>query len=586
MYCQVFIGRFDGRYRKRAVFASIVFFAGLVVIATSVFAPRGYHLSHWPLRYTKPLDQRRIPSKPYVEVVDPADDVTFPYSVYRSHPARPPRVLIEASGAALAEGYFFVTAQLVCGDGELTRTPYVFDSDGELVFAATPDCTVSTGNFRAQNLGGRPYLTTWRGQMTEGASVGHAYGEVVFWDEEYEETVVGLHGEAINANVVNDTALRGFVDVHEQRTTERGSVLVTVYNITTTDASHAGGSADQWVMDGLVYEIDVVTEEVTFAWSALDHIHPAHSWSPVDISIHGLEAQGAPWDAFHLNSVEPVFNSDSVKPDQFLISCRSTHSIYLVNRDGSIAWTLFGGDSGEHVGDFGPLGKNGTFAWQHDARLLLHERDRMIISLFDNHRNDTLPITTLSRGIVLELALPPDPAISPKVLRSTHVENESAAWQGNYQADLSNGNELLSYGDKPFVVEFGPGPNGSREERWRARFGFDRVIPSYRGWKMVWKGTPKRWDPSLVAEVDEYRGDDMDRVVAYVSWNGATDIAYYQLYCSSGKWAGMRKIGTLAKQGFETTFHFDAARSSCLQIGAVSSKGVERMSNVVCLSVV
>jgi hypothetical protein len=97
--------------------------------------------------------------------------------------------------------------------------------DGELVFAAPPADNAATANFRVQTYRGRPHLTTWRGTLTEGQQVGHAYGEVVFYDEEYEETVMGIRDDSINANMA-DAVLAGYVDLHEQKMTDWGSILV------------------------------------------------------------------------------------------------------------------------------------------------------------------------------------------------------------------------------------------------------------------------------------------------------------------------------------------------------------------------
>jgi hypothetical protein len=274
-----------------------------------------------------------------------------------------------------------------------------------------------------------------------------------------------------------------------------------------------------------------------------------------------------------LNSIDPA------GPNHFLISSRSTWCIYLVDRhDGSIVWTL----QGNHGGDFGQLPANGSFLWQHDARMLAWGEGRMVISLFDNHRNDSASVTTLSRGTVLELDLPPDSSRPPKVLRSTHVANGSAAWQGSFQAELSNGNELLSLGDKPYVVEFGSGPNGMREEVWCARFGYDGHVPTYRGLKFPWRGTPRKWDPSLVAEVNGLDGDTV-RVTAYVSWNGATDVQHWQLFTTIDGWPNMEKAGIIAKHGFETMFEIELEQESCLYVVAVSGLSNERLSNLVCL---
>ncbi|SMR64679.1 unnamed protein product [Zymoseptoria tritici ST99CH_3D1] len=562
---------------RRVLRWSILLFVSFAAVA-SIFALRKNDQERWAglttdQHYQQPQKhQHIIPSRRNSQVIDPADGKTWPYRVFKSDSARPPRVEISGTGPELSDDFLFVTGQFILENGELDRAPYMFSADGELVFAATRVDGTSTGNFLVQEYLGRPHLTTWRGMLTKGAQVGHGYGALVLLDENYEETVVDVRDESINTNQ-DEAVSPGIVDIHEQRLTWRDSVLVSVYNATTTNATHIGGQEHQSILDGLVYEIDIATQEVLWSWSALEHISLEDSACPIGLSVHGEDASTVPWDAFHLNSIDPV------GADHFLVSIRSTWSIYLVNRHTKrIVWTLHG----QRGGDFGALPANGTFRWQHDARLMKYDEDRMVISLFDNHRNDTPPAATLSRGLVLELALPPDSSVPPKVLRSTHVANDSAAWQGNYQAQLSNGNELLSYGDKAYVVEFGPGSNGERDETWRARYGFDGVVPSYRGFKLPWKGMPRRWDPSLVVEADKYE-DDKAKVTAYVSWNGATDVAHWQLYTSDQSGSRKEKAGIVMKYGFETMFELDVERRACLQIAAVSSNGTERLSNLVCV---
>jgi hypothetical protein len=48
-------------------------------------------------------------------------------------------------------------------------------------------------------------------------------------------------------------------DLHESYVTDRGSLLVTGYNLTQADLTSVNGSAQGWVYDSLFFDIDIET---------------------------------------------------------------------------------------------------------------------------------------------------------------------------------------------------------------------------------------------------------------------------------------------------------------------------------------
>jgi len=76
----------------------------------------------------------------------------------------------------------------------------------------------------------------------------------------------------------------------------------------------------------------------------------------------------ADWDFFHINSVD--LDGD----DNLLVSSRSTHTVYKLDRSGAIVWRLGGKSS-----DF-DMGAGSNFAWQHDAR----RQPDGTLTIFDN----------------------------------------------------------------------------------------------------------------------------------------------------------------------------------------------------------
>lgn len=503
-----------------------------------------------------------------VHVVRPEHPETWPYRVFKSSPWMPPNISVTVNRPGLADGYLFMTPKGRGGDDGIQQSaPFVMTSDNELVYAYNE--SHGTNGLRVQEIAGKPHLTFWQGETT----IGRGYGQIILLDEQYHETVVDLHA-SINWVLGGDCEAPGLIDYHEHVVTPQGTILVTAYNNTPTDLRAADGPEDGWAMDSLFYEIDIATRETLFSWSALDHIPIATSHLPVQ-SYMGDGTMSRAWDFFHINSIQKL-------GDNFLINSRHMWACYLISgQDGHIIWKLSGSGDGGH---FGPVPEHGTFRWQHDARAHNVTEKSMAISVFDNHNmvqdNGTMP----TRGLLLEVALPPDAARPPVVLRDLQDSNRFySGSQGSYDAALSNGNQLMCYGPSPVVREYGPAHDGS-DLLWEGRVGLDDKVQTYRAFKAEWHATPQGWNPSLVIEADGGGGggggeDQLLR--GYVSWNGATDVEAWVVYI--GRPGGeMHKAGRAMKKGFETVFQVRAGKGACVKVAAERGREEVRDSNVVC----
>src|SRR5205807_2169209 len=70
---------------------------------------------------------------------------------------------------------------------------------------------------------------------------------------------------------------------------------------------------------------------------------------------------------------------------------------------------------------------------------------------------------------------------------------------------------------------------------------------SYRAFRRTWKGVPQHI-PDVTAKRDPASG----KVTAYVSWNGATDVAaYWQVHAGPAA-NDLRPVGVARRHGFET----------------------------------
>ena len=278
-----------------------------------------------------------------------------------------------------------------------------------------------------------------------------------------------------------------------------------------TDLSPIGGPKDGMVWDGIVQEVDIETGEVLFEWHSLEHVG-------VEESYIGLpEDPDYLYDYFHNNSID-------VEPDGNLLLCaRNTWTVYKVVRSsGEVLWRLGGKKS-----DF-EMGPGTRSAYQHDAR---RQRDGTI-TIFDNGAHPK--VHDQSRGIVVELD---EEKMSAKQLREyTSPKKPLATSQGNMQL-LPNSNVLIGWGSQPFVSEF----SHEGELLFEARFPPDGE--SYRAFRFLWSGHPTD-EPAVEVE----QGPE-DKVKLYASWNGATEVATWEVLAGPRQ-SRLESVGSVAPGRF------------------------------------
>ena len=205
----------------------------------------------------------------------------------------------------------------------------IVDNDGEAIWE-NPLAGKVTTNFRVQRYRDSPVLTWWEGTI----ELGHGVGEYVIADASYSTI----------RRVQASGGLRG--DLHEFVLTPRGTALLTSYIVTEADLSSVGGSRKGTVQDAVFQELDLATGKLLLEWHSLERIPFEESYATVT----------ADWDFFHINSVD--LDSDG----NLLVSSRSTHTVYKIDRSGKILWRL----GGKHS-DFA-MAPGSAFAWQHDVR--------------------------------------------------------------------------------------------------------------------------------------------------------------------------------------------------------------------------
>ena len=115
-----------------------------------------------------------------------------------------------------------------------------------------------------------------------------------------------------------------------------GDVWVTVVRTVRQNLTSYGGPRDGVVVDSGVQEYNLATHRLLRTWDALNP--GGRPNVPLSDSEQPLTPQ--PWDAYHLNAVQPL-------PDgNLLISMRDTWGVYLINPvTDRVLWTLGGKDS-------------------------------------------------------------------------------------------------------------------------------------------------------------------------------------------------------------------------------------------------
>lgn len=402
--------------------------------------------------------------------------------------------------------------------------PVILDTNGELVWMSADFGTIM--NFNIQTYKGKDYITFWNGHKT--GSVGQ--GDMVMLDSNYK---VAYRIQAVGPGNTGD--------LHEFRLTNDGTALITVFNNTEYDLTNFGGfrPANGWLTDGMFQEVDVETNELLFEWRAIDHFDPVDTYY---FDPFGGYVESHPFDYYHLNSIE----KDS--KGNYLVSSRHYHHIaYIDGKTGDVLWTL-----GGHSKDFKDLshGKATEHQWQHNARWV--DEEKGILSFMDNGVAGPLHVDApFSKGTMVQLDLE---KMTAKHLHSYIADAKvRAASQGNLQV-IDDDQVLVGWGATAAYSEFTMDGSVLCEVHFAASslFWWERW-KTYRVYRHLgWVGKPD-YPPSA-----KIQGDKL-----YVSWNGATEVKYWQLQGTKHEHheEDFESIETIQKQHFEESFTLPTEKS-------------------------
>jgi len=121
-----------------------------------------------------------------------------------------------------------------------------------------------------------------------------------------------------------------------------------------------------------------------------------------------------------------------------------------------------------------------------------------------------------------------------------------------------NGDVFVGWGAAPVFSEFSPGGRLLLDGR------LTRGKGNYRAIRARWSGTPKT-KPAVAA-----RRTRAGRMLVYASWNGATEVARWQVLTGRSA-SSLRGVASKARTGFETEIAAKAA--SRVAVRALDARG-------------
>jgi hypothetical protein len=420
---------------------------------------------------------------------------------------RPPAVTVFRNAGGTEPGLLFLAPS--SGPGQ--RGGLIVDDRGEPVWFH-PTTPVATMNLRAAVYRGKPVLTWWEGKTEHGLGV----GTHVIMDDAYREIARFPAGAGLGA------------DLHELIVTPEGTALVTAWEIRNRDLRSVGGKRRWPVIAGVVQELELPSGRVLFEWNSLDHVAPRESYAAV----------GPRFDYFHVNSI------DVASDGNLIVSARDTWAVYKIHRrSGRVIWRLGGRRS-----DF-RMGRGSAFAWQHDARE--HDGGRLL-SIFDNGGSPW--VQPQSRALLLDL----DEQRMRATLHRSYVHRPPAKARKLGSCELfPDGNVLVGWGTDPRFTEY------SADGRVLLDGTLPRGGENYRTLRFPWTGRPSE-PPRLAAHPP--RSSSL-----YVSWNGATEVASWQLRTGPAP-GSLSPAATVPTAGFETALPAPAGAAYAAAV-ALDRKG-------------
>lgn len=425
-----------------------------------------------------------------------------------------------ARGDILMANFYDLTTKPMVGQSG----PLILDNSLQPVWFQPVPTNVVASNLEEQTYKGQPVLSWWQGVVSDTGAT-----------ESGEDVVVNQHYQTVATLKGKD----GWVLTLHEMIISGDDAWVTANRDIPMNLSRYGGPSDGVLDDSAVQEYSLATGKLLYTWDALDHI-------PLSAAKTQPPANGFPWDAYHVNSVQLT------GAGTFLVSMRNTWGAYLVDQTtGAIKWQLGGGSASSFS-----FGTGATFEWQHDVRL-----DGSTLTMFDD---DCCQITGAGTYLApagpsraLELRLDTKTGTATEVASYTLPGKSSAAYMGDTQV-LSNGDIFAGWGSQPYITEY------SKSGQLLMEASLPGPDLSYRALVANWTGAPY-YPPSGAARASG------SGTSIYASWNGATQVASWRVLGGASP-SQLTVLAKGPKSGFETQFQL-SGRDRYYEVQALNAKG-------------
>ncbi len=365
---------------------------------------------------------------------------------------------------------------------------------------------------------GKPALAWWQGKVTEAA---YGLGEGVIVNTAYEPVAHVKAGNGLPA------------DIHELYITPQGQAWI---NAVEPICQPECNEEHVPLLDDEIQEIDIKSGLVMWSWHALGHVPTANT--------EAITAGGV-FDPYHLNSIQ------AISGNKLVISMRDTSGIYEIEQAaGKILWEI-----SPKYNTF-KLGKGVIFHFQHDARL--EGRKLQYLSLFDDEAGP--PLYGPSKGMVLRL--------SGKTVKLVHTYENShkteTLAEGGQQV-MPDGDAVVSFGASQYIAEFSKRGGPKKAGPLLFEGEFPKGDGTYRAMRFPWSATPNT-KPAVVA-----KRESPSEVAVYVSWNGATEVAKWEVLAGEEADA-LSPVTTASWSNFETQIPVSST-DKVFEVKALNSEG-------------
>lgn len=208
-------------------------------------------------------------------------------------------------------------------------------------------------------------------------------------------------------------------------------------------------------------------------------------------------------------------------------------------------WRLGGTKS-----DF-PVPGDLKFSRQHDIRVRGQNDTHLLVSIMDNAKgiDHAAPTHRFSRGLLLAIDESNMVVSLERHYDHPEMEDRYSPRRGNYQL-LPNGNVFMGWSEGGAQSEHAPDGTLLFESIFAVKW-----LGTYRHYKFPFVGEPTT-PPDVYAEAVTFANKTTATVV-HVSWNGATEVATWNLYKADKKGDTIALVAATDRRGFETALVYD-----------------------------